>query len=290
MSTRSEDVLHPPLAPGPADRAFRESHARELVRVYVWEIPVRVSHWLIFLSLFVLAATGFYIGSPFVVVTGEAGRHFFMGTVKVVHSYAAIVFALAVIARIVWMFLGNRYARWDKLLPVRERRWKGLWPTVEFYLFGARKPPGFVGHNPVAGVAYLLVYGLCILEILTGLALYSASAPVGSWLGWFGFLAPLFGGLQTARWIHHVIMWLLLGFFVHHLYSGWLMSQIDQNATMESIFSGYKFVPEEDLVYSGYRFVPRTGHVERIPREHGRKKPPAEPRQPDDAETEAPSD
>jgi len=256
----------PPADPGPADRSFHRAYPEHLVRVYVWEIPVRLCHWLIFFSIMTLAATGFYIGTPFISVPGEAGDHFVMGTVKVVHSYAAIVFALAVLVRIVWMFMGNRFALWDKFLPVRERRWKGLWPTVKFYLFARRKPPGFVGHNPVAGLAYLLIYGLCLLEIATGLALYQANAEIGSWTKAFEFLVPLLGGLQGARWIHHVIMWLLLGFFLHHVYSALLMSQIEQNATMESIFSGYKFVPEEDLLYSGYRFRPRTGRVTKVRR------------------------
>ena len=73
---------------------------------------------------------------------------------------------------------------------------------------------------------------------------------------------PLFGGLQTARWIHHVVMWLLLGFAVHHVYSAVLMSTVEANATIESIFSGYKFVPREDLEFSGYRFINRTGQVD----------------------------
>ena len=225
--------------------------------MYVWEVPVRVTHWLIVLSLAVLAATGFYIGHPFVVVPGPAGAHFVTGTVKVVHFYAAIVFTLSVLARVTWMFTGNKYAHWDKFLPVARRRLGGIVPTLKFYLFLLRKPPGFVGHNPVAGLAYVAVFGLYFVEILTGLALYGSSAHVGSPLGAFAALAPWFGGLQTARWIHHVGMWLLIGFAVHHVYSAVLMSQVEQNATIESIFSGYKFVPREDLIHSGYRFVPR---------------------------------
>jgi hypothetical protein len=31
------------------------------------------------------------------------------------------------------------------------------------------------------------------------------------------------------------------------------MSQVEANATMESIFSGYKFVPEEDVLRPGAR-------------------------------------
>ena len=65
------------------------------------------------------------------------------------------------------------------------------------------------------------------------------------------------GGAQVARWIHHVVMWLLIGFVVHHVYSAVLMAIVEGNGTVESIVSGYKFVPHEDLVYSGYRFRER---------------------------------
>jgi Ni/Fe-hydrogenase 1 B-type cytochrome subunit len=57
-------------------------------------------------------------------------------------------------------------------------------------------------------------------------------------------------------------MWLLLGFAVHHVYSSVLMSTVEANATVESIFSGNKFVPEEDLTFSGYRFITRRGEVD----------------------------
>ena len=50
-------------------------------------------------------------------------------------------------------------------------------------------------------------------------------------------------------------MWLLWGFAVHHVYSAILMSQVEANATIESIFSGYKFVHRDDVIYSGYRFL-----------------------------------
>lgn len=242
-----------------------------LIEVYVWEIPVRVTHWLTALSLFVLAATGVYIGYPFLISSGAATDRFVMGTVKAVHSYAAIVFTLSVLSRIVWMFLGNRYARWDNFLPVAKKRFKALWPTLKFYTFFQRKPPGFIGHNPLAGAAYTVIFLLFLVEIGTGLALYGASAHVDSPLRIFGGLAPLFGGLQWARFIHHGIMWLLLGFTVHHVYSSLLMSQVEANATIESIFSGHKFVPREDLIYSGYRFEPREER--KTEAEHETEKP-----------------
>jgi Ni/Fe-hydrogenase 1 B-type cytochrome subunit len=234
----------------------------EIVHVYVWEVPVRVTHWLIVLAIGVLSVTGLYIGHPFNLDPGQAGQHFVMGWMKVIHFWAAYVFIGSVLARVVWMFTGNKYARWDKFIPVHRSRINGIWPTIKFYLFALRKPPGFVGHNPIAGLAYVGVFGLYFLAIATGLIMHGASADVGSPLRWFNSFAPLVGGLQMARWLHHVSMWLLLGFMVHHVYSGTLMSTIEANATMESIFSGYKFVPPEDLEYSGYRFINRKGQID----------------------------
>jgi Ni/Fe-hydrogenase 1 B-type cytochrome subunit len=245
MST--EALRFAPTAPARSD----------LVRVYVWELPVRLTHWLIALSIVVLAATGFYIGSPFPGGGGPATGRFVMGTVKVVHFYAAIVFTLAVLSRVLWMFLGNVYARWNAFVPAKRGRIAGLVPTFLFYTFLKPYPPGFVGHNPLAGATYLAVFALYFVEILTGLALYSASAPTGSPLNLFDFLAPLAGGLQMMRWVHHVAMWLLLGFAVHHVYSAALMSIVEKNGTMESIFSGYKFVPRSELVRTPEGLVDR---------------------------------
>lgn len=232
-------------------------HRQDLVRVYVWELPVRVTHWLIFLSIMVQAVTGIYIGHPFIIVAGAARDHFVMGWMRTIHSYTAIVFTLSVLSRIAWMFMGNRYSRWSEFIPVARKRLGGLWGTFRWYVFTRRNPPPFVGHNPLAGLTYVAVFGLYLLMIATGLAMYSGKAPVGSPMRLFGFLVPLLGGLQSARLLHHIIMWLLLGFMVHHIYSAVLMSIAESNATMESIFSGTKFVSREDLVYSDNRLIDR---------------------------------
>jgi Ni/Fe-hydrogenase 1 B-type cytochrome subunit len=185
-----------------------------------------------------------------------------MGWARTIHLYSAFVFIAAVVMRLIWMFTGNKFAHWDKFLPVHASRRRGLMPTVKFYLFALRKPPGFIGHNPIAGLTYVAVFALYGLAIFSGLTLYAPYAPLGSPLRVFMALAPLFGGLQATHWIHHVVMWLLLGFAVHHVYSGTLMSTIEATGTMESIFSGYKFVPHEDLEFSGYRFIDRKGEID----------------------------
>jgi Ni/Fe-hydrogenase 1 B-type cytochrome subunit len=217
------------------------------ISVYVWDLPVRVIHWTIALSLFVLAATGFAIGQPFISVTGRAGDHFVMGTIKAVHFYAAIAFAVAVLSRLWWMFAGSRWARWRQYVPTTPARRRRFVDTLRFYTLLRVDAPPEIGHNPVAGLAYVAVYGLCLVEIATGLALYGSSAALDSPLRGFAGLATLLGGLQVVRWIHHVVMWLLLGFFVHHLASAILVSSVEGNGLMGSIFSGTKFVTREEI-------------------------------------------
>ena len=230
------------------DTALATDAARspELIRTYVWEWPVRLTHWLIVVSLTMLVFSGLYIGHPFL-ISGPSQERFVMGTVKVVHSYAAIIFTLSVLARIIWMFTGNQYASWKEFIPFTHRRRRGLIPTLGFYLFLRRDPPTFIGHNPLAGATYTLVFLVYLTMIATGFALYSIGAPVDSHMRVFAALLPLFGGAQGARWTHHVGMWLLLGFAVHHIYSAIMMAMVEKKGTLESIFSGYKFFSHADF-------------------------------------------
>jgi len=235
-------------APSRTASALSRAPARlepDRVTLYVWELPVRVAHWVLVLSIFVLSASGYYLGRPFIVVPGEARYHFVTGTVKAIHFYAAIAFVLALLSRLIWMFTGNRFARLPQFIPLSRERRRGFVETLKFYTFLRVEEPGSVGHNPVAGLTYLAVYGLCLLSVATGLTLYGASAAPDSPLRVFAGLAGVLGGLQPTRWIHHVVMWLLLGFMVHHLASALLCSSLEKSGLMGSIFSGYKFVTRE---------------------------------------------
>jgi Ni/Fe-hydrogenase 1 B-type cytochrome subunit len=55
-------------------------------------------------------------------------------------------------------------------------------------------------------------------------------------------LIPLFDGLQMARLIHHVSMWIVLIFAVMHIYFVVLASLAERIGTFDSIVSGYKFL------------------------------------------------
>lgn len=205
-------------------------------RVYVWQVPVRLTHWVNVLAILVLSATGFYIGDP--VLGGSVSL---MAWVRGVHRVTAYVFIASLALRTYWAFAGNEWAAGRGLFPyfTREGR-RGLVQTFLYYTFLRREPPGTVGHNPLAGVAYSAVVSLMFLQILTGFALQSLGS--AGWrsiaVGWVFSLL----GQQSVRLVHHMIMWLLLGFMVHHVYSSLLMDAEERNGLMTSMFSGYKFV------------------------------------------------
>ena len=244
-----------------AARAYRTwvHHVEEepRVRVYVWDALLRSAHWLIAGAILTLTITGIYMGRPFQGSVGPASPHFLMGWMKTVHFYAAMVFTLALCARVVWFFIGPKQASWRQFLPTTKARWANVVRTLRFYTFFSVETPGAVAHNAVAGLAYTAVFVLYVVMIVTGLALYGASASVGSYMYVFHGLWPWVGGLQTARLIHHVVMWLILAFVVHHVYSALLTSKQERNGELDSIFSGNKFLFREELEAGKDDFGPR---------------------------------
>ena len=140
------------------------------------------------------------------------------------------------------MFVGSYYARWHQFVPVGKRRRGDVFRMLKFYSFLSKEPPLNVGHNPLAGMTYLLVFAIYITLMLTGFALYSVSAT--GYMEFWEFLLPIFGGPQTARWIHHIAMWFLLGFVAHHIWSAMLVSRVEGMGLIDSLFSGYKFLPK----------------------------------------------
>jgi len=213
-------------------------------RIYIWQLPVRLVHWVLFFSILILSGTGYYIGHPFISVPGPAKEHFVMGTMRAIHLYTAFVFSAAVLFRVYWFFAGNRYARLPEFIPLTARRWRGLWRTFLYYCFLKPYPEVYPGHDALAASTYGFIFLIYLLLMATGLALYIPIASISSPFQVFGFLLPIFGGLQMARLIHHICMYVVFIFVVIHIYSVVLWSIIAESGEIDSIFNGYKFWPK----------------------------------------------
>ncbi|MGA8144644.1 MAG: Ni/Fe-hydrogenase, b-type cytochrome subunit [Candidatus Acidiferrales bacterium] len=214
------------------------------VRVYVWEWPVRFAHWIIFTTIVSLSITGYYMHSPFVVPHGRTA--YVMGTMRFVHLVSGFAFLGAVVIRVVWMFIGNQWSHWDQFIPTTKKRLKDLADTGRYYGFMTWSSTPQIGHNAMAGAAYAAVFAMAFVEILTGFALYSRILG-SSWLNFFIGWVPHLIDIQWLRLIHFLTMFGFWMFFIHHLYTAILVSIEEENGVMESIFSGYKFVPEHEL-------------------------------------------
>ena len=225
-------------------RAASPGHEHDnLEPVYVWDVIVRICHWTVVFTMVLLVFTGIDIARPFL-DQGSGKSAFTHGWVRIVHFYAAMAFSLAVGARIIWMFSGPRVSGWRTFFPASRRRQKGLVQTLLFYSALKSKPPDSIGHNPMAGLTYIFVFLMYILMVLSGFALYSVSSYTSYMHGW-SFLLPIFHGPQGARWVHHVTMWLLLCFVIQHVFSAVLTSLAEKNGCVDSMFSGYKFLPKD---------------------------------------------
>jgi Ni/Fe-hydrogenase 1 B-type cytochrome subunit len=211
--------------------------------IYVWEVPVRVIHWLNVLAMLTLCVTGIFIGHPLSI--GESASAYTMGWVRFTHFTAAYVFAIGLAARVYWSFAGNKYSNWRAFFPfLNKADREKMIATFKYYFFLDRKLPHVVGHNAVASTAYFLAFLLYLGMIVSGFTLYSEHAPGGMMHKLLGWITTIFSN-QSLRLIHHSFMWLLIGFVINHVYSCWLMDIKERGGIISSMFSGYKSVEED---------------------------------------------
>ncbi len=217
--------------------------------VYLWEWPIRAMHWAAAGSIVVLAVTGFYIGKPYFITSGEASAHFLMGWMRFLHFTAAGVLVATAIIRLYWLFAGNQFERWRALFPVWKQDWVNLVKQVKFYLMiQPEKAPHYLGHNPLQQFSYTGLYTLAAMQVITGFAMYGQSRPGGLWYTLFGWVVPLLGGIQIVHFVHHVLTWVFLAFIPIHIYLALRSDLLERTGTISSIISGGRFV-RSDVKY-----------------------------------------
>src|SRR5512143_4015377 len=149
------------------DQVGRAGHAEEVVAIKVWQLPVRVIHWGLVAAIAVLTVTGLYIGTPL----WAPGNRQLMHDVWSLHIFSGYVFIALLVGRVIFMFTGNRYASWRQFLPVQRHRRALVKQSLKYYLFLDREAPPVVGHNPLAGLTYLVLILMFTVQSITGVAL-----------------------------------------------------------------------------------------------------------------------
>ncbi len=216
-------------------------------RVYVWQLPVRLYHWLNALCVLCLVVTGYMIGAPLTVpVSGEAFRSYWFGSVRFVHFAAAFVFFFNFLARIYWGFAGNRYARWDNFLPLTgtllRKQLREVGDVLKVDILQTKVAPlPSVGHNALAGWTYFLSFLAFLFQVATGFGMYSAMSK--AWLPQrFAWVVTLMGGDFAVRQWHHLMMWFFILFTMVHVYLVFYHDYVEGRGILSSMAGGWKFI------------------------------------------------
>jgi len=216
-------------------------------RVYVWELPVRLYHWVNAACVVVLVVTGFLIGNPLAIsYSNEAYQQYWFGAVRFTHFVCAFVFFFNFLVRIYWGFVGNRYARWRTFVPVSAAQWKEIIAVLRVDILQT-KPHGLAstGHNALAGLVYFLSFLAFLFQAVTGFALYSGMSS-SALPRLFHFVVPLMGGDFAVRQWHHAAMWFFLVFIVIHVYLVAYHDYVEGRGTTSSMVGGWKFEREDE--------------------------------------------
>jgi Ni/Fe-hydrogenase b-type cytochrome subunit len=201
--------------------------------VYRHRLATRLWHWTNMVAVFVMIGSGLMISNAHPhLYWGVYGANFdrpwfnpphFPGWLTIPTNYNLalgrrwhLLFALVLAFNLLWFMaasLWNRHFTRDLRIRAAELRPAHVWADVRehlaFRFHDARDPGSFNLLQKLAYAAALFV--LLPLMIATGLALspgWDAGAP---------WLLALLGGRATARSIHFVTCWGVVGFVVVHL-------------------------------------------------------------------------
>ena len=108
-------------------------------RIKIWDLPVRIFHWLLFLLI---------VGA---IVSGKVGG----GAIEW-HGRIGLAIIGLLVFRIVWGFVGSSHARFSSFLPRPS--------SLRAYLRGAWKG---VGHNPLGALSVLALLALFGVQAAT---------------------------------------------------------------------------------------------------------------------------
>jgi cytochrome b len=154
----------------------------------VWDLPVRIVHWLL-----VLGIAGSY-------ATHKAGIEYF-----VFHEWFGYLVVVLATFRLIWGIVGTRHARFWNFL-------RGPGATLRYLMQLARgSPSASAGHNPLGGWMALLLLLALFAQGVTGLFANDEIFNIG----------PLYGyvsdglSLKLTSWHRRLFDWILIAVALH---------------------------------------------------------------------------
>ena len=182
-------------------------------RILVWDVPTRMFHWLLVLSFTV----------AFLTAESERNRD-----IHVVFGY--ILLGLLAF-RLLWGFIGTRYARFGSFLF-------GPGEVVAYVKsLVKRKPAHYVGHNPAGSVAIWLLLALGFASGVSGVMVYQE-----------------LGG-DVLEELHEVSSYAMLAVVAVHILGVLVSSVMHRENLVRSMITGYKSDGQNEGIKRSYAWL-----------------------------------
>ncbi len=182
-------------------------------RILVWDVPTRVFHWLQVLSF----------GASYLVAFSERLRNY--------HLALGYILLGLLVFRLLWGFIGTRYARFSSFLFNPKE-------VVAYLLMMAKgKPAHYLGHNPAGSVSVWLLLSLGMFVCVTGVMALQDDA---------SDLVVAMHGVSTNA---------MLGVIVLHLVGVMVSSILHRENLVRAMFTGFKFAESDEGIQRAFGWL-----------------------------------
>jgi len=240
------------------------NQAQQIKAYPVWDRTTRWFHWVNVLCIIGLMAFGLMILN-----------HRALGiedeiVLKKLHVSIGYVFVLNLAWRLIWGFIGGKYSRWTRLLPLG----RGYAGKVREYAAGLLrgKPPAYKGHNPLGRIMVTTLLLLLTLQAVTGLVIAGTDLyypPFGgqieSWVaadtgsGKAELTPGSREGINEANYaemrdfrkpfveVHETVFYLILIAVLLHIAGVVVTEVVEKSGLVSAMFSGRKYFAEKPV-------------------------------------------
>ncbi|MFZ6778592.1 cytochrome b/b6 domain-containing protein [Undibacterium sp. Ji83W] len=181
-------------------------------RILLWDLPLRLFHWLLVLAITIATVTGF-IGGNWMNLHAKAGL--------------AILGLLSF--RLAWGFVGTTYARFSSFFPSPEK--------IRLFFQGRWSAPG---HNPLGAISVFAL--LLAVAAQAGSGLFSNND--------IDFTGPLFSLVAektaaTLTSFHKLSIYVLLALIALHILAIFWYLRIKKQNLLKPMITGWKEVDDD---------------------------------------------
>ncbi|OGS96197.1 MAG: cytochrome B [Gallionellales bacterium RIFCSPLOWO2_02_FULL_57_47] len=182
-------------------------------RILIWDAPTRVFHWLQAISF-----AGAYL-------TAESERN------RDIHMAFGYILLGLIVFRLLWGFLGTRYARFSSFLFK-------LGEIIAYLLSLIKGKPGhYLGHNPAGSVSVWLLLALGLFLCVTGVMALQDDA------------------VDAVVELHGIATSIMLAVILLHVIGVLVSSVLHRENLVRSMITGFKSAETDEGIRSSYNWL-----------------------------------